>query len=66
MHLKKNFFSATIIKITWHICKFRDLKNQKLIFDICLNPLIMCKAAECVGLGQEGVAWEWVELSEIP
>ena len=47
----------------------RDLKNQKLIFDIkrqlnwynhpfdiCLNPLVVCKEGWCVGLGQRAVA----------
>ena len=26
----------------------------------------MCKKGWCVGLGQEGVAWGWEELSELP
>ena len=26
----------------------------------------MCKKGWCVGLGQEGVAWGWRELSETP
>ena len=26
----------------------------------------MCKEGWCVGLGQEGVAWGWEELSELP
>ena len=34
-------------------------------FDICLNSLIKCTEGWCVGLGLEGVAWEWRELSEI-
>ena len=33
-----------------------DFKNQKLIFDICLNPLIMCKEGWCLGLGRESGA----------
>ena len=48
----------------------KGLKNQKLmfdikwhlnwynhIFDIYLNPLIMCKKGWCVGLGQEEAVW---------
>ena len=36
-------------------------RKQQLIhpFDICLNPLIMCKEGWCVGLGQKGVALLW-------
>ena len=30
-------------------------KLVKSPFDICLNPLIMCKEGWCVGFGHEGV-----------
>ena len=43
----------------------KEFKKLKLIFDICLNQLIMCKEGWCVALGQEGIAWGWVELSVI-
>ena len=57
---EKLFFSATII--LWKKSHSKSSKNEpemKLIFDICLNPLIMCKEGWCVGLGQEGVAVGW-------
>ena len=38
----------------------------KYPFGVCLDPLIMCKEGWSVELGQEGVAWGWGELSEIP
>ena len=52
--------SKLIIDIKQHLNWFNHL------FNICLNPLIMCKEGWCVGLGQEEVAWGCVELSKLP
>ena len=42
--------SKLIIDIKQHLNWFNHL------FNICLNPLIMCQEGWCVGLGQEEVA----------